>query len=180
MQTTNNFVMEDGCAYVALYIGICYRVWHLRVASLKLMAPVFQAFDRPTYQQLIPQHLKDLACMPRPILEHLDAGGFSVHLTPSQWHAVALHECHEMKINKDAKLAIIHPNPQCIKHLSNYLPFRSACINNLSAQLFPERYRQSATFLHQATSKDKTAEKNVQQMFDCIEQHGMFHNNKTN
>ena len=38
--------------------------------------------------------------MPRPILEHLEAGGFSVCLTPSQWHAVALDECHKMKINK--------------------------------------------------------------------------------
>ena len=70
------------------------------------------ADDRPTFQQLIPQHLKDLACMPQPILEHLEAGGFGVVLTPSQWHAVALDECHEMKINKDAKLAVIHPNPQ--------------------------------------------------------------------
>ena len=36
------------------------------------------------------------------VLHHLKKGSFSVRLTPTEWHAVALDECHEMRINKDA------------------------------------------------------------------------------
>lgn len=43
------FITKDGFAHVSLYIAIRYRMWNLRVASLKLMAPVFQPFDRPIY-----------------------------------------------------------------------------------------------------------------------------------
>ena len=46
-----NFVMEDCFTHVALYIGKYYRVWHLWVVSLKLMAPVFQAF--PSIQRIL-------------------------------------------------------------------------------------------------------------------------------
>ena len=141
---------------------------------MKLMAPIFQAFDRLTYQWLVPQHLKDLTCMPQSILQHLQAGGFSVRLSASEWHAVALDECHEMRINRDAKLAVIRPNPQRMEHLSNYLSFRAACANNLSAQLFPERATQSVKFTHRTTSKDRIAEVNIQRMFDRISEHGMF------
>ena len=133
------FTTEDCFAYIALYIAIRYRLWPLRVGSMKLMAPIFQAFDRPTYQRLVPQHLKDLTCMPQSILQHLQAGEFSVSLSASEWHAAALDECHEMRINRDAKLAVIRPNPQRMEHLSNYLSFRAACVNNLRPRLHQSR-----------------------------------------
>ena len=102
------FVSTDCFAYIALFLSIQYRNWELRTGSLKLLAPVFSAFDRPVYQELIPQHLKDVLTIP--ILHHLKKGSFSVRLSATEWHAVALDECHEMKINKDAKLAVIHPS----------------------------------------------------------------------
>ena len=46
--------------------------------------------------------------------------------------AVALHEAHEMRINKDAKLAVVRPSPEKMSFMSNYLLFRSACVRNLS------------------------------------------------
>ncbi len=104
------FVTVDIFSYIALYTGIRTRNWQLRTGSLKLMASVFSAFDRPIYQRLIPQHLKDLAQMPPRVLQHLQDGGFSVRLTSTEWHAVALDECHEMKVNKDAKLAVVRPS----------------------------------------------------------------------
>lgn len=168
-----NFIMKDSFAYVALYIAIRYRLWDLRVGSLKLMAPIFQAFDRPTYQRLIPRHLKDLATFPECVLHHLEAGGFSVRLTPSNWHAVALDECHEMKINKDAKLAVVRPNPQRMAHISNHMPFRARCMNNLTAQLFPEQDKQPG-FSHKPTSKDLIATANADRMTLLLKGHGMF------
>ena len=139
------------------------------------MAAVFTALDRPVYQRLIPQHLKDLVLtIPECILRHLKNGGFSVRITPSEWHAVALDECHEMKINKDAKLAIIRPNEEKMKHLSNYLSFRSACINNLESQLFPERQQRKIHLPNKTSSRDVAIELNADQMFKAIANHGMF------
>ena len=168
------FLMKDSLAYIGLYIAIRYRMWNLRVGSLKLMAPIFQAFDRPIYQRLLPRHLQDITRLPDPILRHLQAGGFSVRLTATNWHAVALDECHEMCINKDAKLAIVRPSPQHMEHLSNYLPFRAKCLNNLKDQLFPEQHKQTAKFSHRPTSKDVIATANVDKMLALLTDHGMF------
>ena len=92
------FVFYDCFAYLGLYTALRYRNWDIRNGSIKLMVAVFTALDRPLYQRLIPQHLKDLLTIPECIIRHLKNGGFSVRLTPSEWHAVALDECHEMKI----------------------------------------------------------------------------------
>lgn len=140
------FLMKDFLAYIGLYIAIWYRMWNLRVGSLKLMAPIFQAFDRPIYQRLLSRHLQDITRLPDSILRHLQAGGFSVRLTATNWHAVALDECHKMCINKDAKLAIVRPSPQHMEHLSNYLPFRAKCLNNLKDQLFPSSISRQLSF----------------------------------
>ena len=72
-----------------------------------------------------------------PVLIHLQNGGFSARLTATKWHGVAIEECHEMQINKDAKLAVVRPSQQRTEYLSDYLPYRSACIKNLKQQLFP-------------------------------------------
>lgn len=68
------FIMIDCFAYIALYIALRYRMWDLRVGSLKLMAPIFHAFDRPIYQRLVPRHLKDLALLPEVFVLHQQTG----------------------------------------------------------------------------------------------------------
>ena len=133
------FAFEDCLAYLGLYTSIRTRNWHLRTSSIKLMAPIFEAFDRQIYQRLIPQHLMDLAKLPHALLQHLQDGGFSVRLSPSERHGVALDECHEMKINKDSKMAVIRPSVEKMEHITHYLQFRAGCINNLQEQCFPER-----------------------------------------
>ena len=95
------FLTNDCLAYFGLYVAIQHQNWQLHTASLKLIAAVFEALDRPTYQKLNPQHLKDIASMPNNVLQHLQAGGFSVRLSTNMWHAVALDECHEMKMPRN-------------------------------------------------------------------------------
>ena len=85
-----------------------------------------------------------------------------------------------MKVNKDAKLAVVRPSESKIAHLSNYLPFRSACLNNLMRVLFPEREKNSERFDNCPTSKDKKLEANVYSMIELISAHGMFHQQAEN
>lgn len=145
-----HFLEEDCLAYLALYVGIRYRNWQLRTVGLKMMAAVFEAFDRSIYQKLIPQHLMDLATMPECILKEMAKGCFSVRLSPSQIHGVAIDECHEMKINRDAKMAVLRPNDAKMVHASNYLQFRADSLNNLKKEIFPVR---KTKFSHTPTKK---------------------------
>ena len=174
------FLNNDCLAYIALFLSIRYRNWELRLASLKQQAAIFSAFDRNIYERLIPQHLADVLRFPEPILRHLKNGSFSVQFTSTEWHAVALDECHEMKINKDAKLAIIRPSRERMKFLSNYMAFRARCVRNLTDQLFPDHSNTSEKFTHNPTSKDRKAHVNMQRMCGIVTDHGMFHDSTEN
>lgn len=168
-----NFLFEDCTAYIGLYVSIRYRIWDLRTASLKQLAAVYTAFDRPTYQKLIPHHLNDLALMPDYIKQHFRNGGFTIRLSSLEWCGVALDECHEMCINKDAKLAVVRPSKEKMSHISNYLPFRSTCMNNLKTQLFPERKGRKSKGCHVPSSRDKASQSNVMHMVKTLQTHGM-------
>jgi len=147
------YLTSDCFAYIALFVGIRYRSWELRMGSLKQQAAIFSAFDRNTYQRLIPQHLHDVLCLPAPVLAHLQKGSFSVRFNPTEWHGVALDECHEMKINKDAKLAVVRPSKERMAFLSNYLSFRAASVHNLTNQIFPNQSEASQSFTHRPTQQ---------------------------
>ena len=109
------------------------------MAALKKQTPIFTAFDRNIYQRLIPQHLADVLSLPEPVLRHLQNGSFSVRFNSTEWHAVALDECHEMKINRDAKLAIVRPSKERMTFLSQYMGFQANCVRNLTSQLFQKK-----------------------------------------
>lgn len=100
------------------------------IGCFEWMAAVFTAFDRPIYQRLIPQHLADfLSCT------NTKTFAFSVRLTCSNGHGVGIDEAHEMKINKDSKLAVVRPSPETMKTIANFMPFHSKCLNNLKEHL---------------------------------------------
>ena len=63
---------------------------------MKSMAPIFVAFDRPHYQKLIPNHLRDFAKMPDDMIKFLKSGAFVCSITGKHMHSVALDEAHEM------------------------------------------------------------------------------------
>ena len=65
------------------------------------MAPLFVAFDRPHYQKLIPNHLWDIAKMPRDVLKFLESGVFVCSISGKHMCSVALDKAHEMLVNKD-------------------------------------------------------------------------------
>ena len=122
-----DFLFQDCFPYISLFTAVRYRNWEMRVGSIKQLVAIYAAFDRKTYEELLPRHLHDLAILPNYIIEHFQKGSFSIRLTKSDWCGVALDE---MKINKDAKLAVIRPNKEKMQSIANYLPFRAKCINN--------------------------------------------------
>ena len=157
---------------MTLVIAIRNGDWVLHMTAIKLMAAVFSAFDRPIYQCLVPQHLADLLCFPAPILQHLQKGAISVCLTKSKGHAVGLDEAHEMKINKDAKFSVVRPSKELMEKISNFMPFRSKCLNNLKYHLtMDEKPPQT---LPVSTSRDRTAKGNIQSMLDLMEECDML------
>lgn len=75
------FVMEDCLPYIGLYTAMRSGNWNLRMYSIKQMAALFSAYDRITYQRLIPRHIAELLKAPPEILSCLENGGFVVSLS---------------------------------------------------------------------------------------------------
>ena len=159
-----DYITVNSLAYVALFVAIRNGDWLLRLAAIKLMAAVFHAFDRPIYQRIVPRHLADLLCFPPQVLHHLQKGAMSVRLTKSNGRAVALDEAHEMKINRDAKFAVIRPSEELMEQISNFLPFHAQCINNLKLHLGLEK--EEASPVPKATFCDVIADQNITVMLD--------------
>lgn len=169
-----NFIFQDCFPYISLFIAIRHRNWDMRTGSLKELAAIYRAFDRPTYQQLIPHHLYDLVKLPDCILSKLKDGCFAMRLSSTDWRGVALDECHEMKINKDAKLALIRPSKENMQYTANYLPFRSKAMNDLKEQLFPEEQQHKTTQCYTATTRDRAVQTNVRKMVEALQSHREF------
>ena len=79
-----------------------------------------------------------------------------------------------MKINKNAKLAVVHPSKHKMEFLSNYIMFRSACVENLKKQIFPEREVSTQAFSHCQTSTDKKRDANIWNMLEAINSKDML------
>ena len=69
------------------------------MSSVRSMAPVFAAFDHPTYQKLIFNHISELFKL-TPV--NSNEGGFVVNMIM----AVSIDKSHEMLINKHCKMSI--------------------------------------------------------------------------
>ena len=100
------FIRTSMLPYLGLYLSMHSGNWELRLASLKMMAPIFNAFDRSYYINIIPNHLAEMRCIPQSLLDHFKNGAFVASIKGNIWSSVALDESHEMCINKDVKAAI--------------------------------------------------------------------------
>ena len=165
---TGNFA-GDGLAYAGMYLAIRSGNWHLRVACMKVMAPLFCAYDHMTYKRLICSHISDLLTLPAAIQKCFSEEGFVVSFKGSPWHSVAIDEAHEMCINKSCKTSIVNPTEDYIHRIANYIPYRNKCMENLRMQLFPEdKHPSKVSSLYTITAQTKIQEVNVEAIKKCI------------
>ncbi len=153
----HNFVHRDCLANVDLYLAIQSDNWTLRVASIKMLAPLFHAYDRTTYLRLVAAHLSDILIMSTSILNHLSNDGFAATLTGKSYKQLALDEMHESGINLDLKIFVHRPDAKCMNKSAPFLPYQASCQQNLFSLSCPVSLddKKSQTF---AVSKCKIDE----------------------
>ena len=170
------FVYQDAMGYITLFLAIRSGDWYLRMASMKLIAPLFTAFDHKTYQKLIGDHLTDLMSIPTSVLTMFQQGAFVISIRGKPWHSVGIDEAHEMLINKECKTSIVRPSKDYINRIAQYIPYRTRSIENFKQQLFPEQEAHDNTLKSPFTNQpnDKKFQANVQANITDIRSHGMF------
>ena len=115
------FITKSMLPYLGLYLSMRSGQWDLRLASLKMMAPVFHAFDCSNYINIIPNHIAEINCMSLSVLGHFEKGALVASLKGNAWSSVALDGSHEMCINKDVKGAISKLSDDYISRTTPYL-----------------------------------------------------------
>ena len=170
------FVFEDCMAYVGLFLSIRCRNWDLRVSSLKLMAPLFCAYDRTTYQRLIPNHLSAIQTFPKKVIDSLKKGGFSVSISGGIGHCVALDESHEMCINKEMKEAVVRPTTAYLQKASLFLRHRIATHKALLHQIFhePKESEEKEISVYDTSKEVRNREENIEAIIKAIEDYQLL------
>ena len=153
-----------------LHLGIRCSNWTLRVAALKLMAPLFVAYDRKTYQKLVPHHLADITKYPQSVLKCLKEG-FTVSISGKKGHNVATDEAHEMCVNKDMKMTIVRPTKAYLQKTSLFMCWITAH-RNLLKQLFPPSdQKEHKTSRFDPSPDTKKEEDNIRTMIEVIQKY---------
>lgn len=170
------FVFVDAMAYISLYLAMRSGNWHLRMCSMKNMAPVFTAFDHPTYQKLISNHLSDLVNLPASIQLMLAQGAFVVNISGREWHSVGIDEAHEMLINKQCKSSVVKPTADYINRVAHYIPHRTRALQNLRQQCSPQPVQKHGQVksLYSSRSLDKKCEMNVKAQMHALQNTSIF------
>ena len=130
--------LEDMKGYVGLYIANRLGIWNLRMASLKLLLPLFHAFDRPNYSRMLPLHSYHMNTLPSYVLDHFKNGGFCVSESGLEGNQLMLDEYHEMLINKDTKNVARSLTPgrtMKFESVCRFLPYRASVLSNFKNEI---------------------------------------------
>lgn len=127
------FIFTDFLAYLSPFTALRTRDWNLRLAGLKQMAPLFCAFDRPTYSKIVPDHIMDMLHLPTTTRIQFEAGAFAVALGDRKLHCVGLDEAHEMGINKGIKQLVVRPTKDNMQRLATVMHYRAKVQNSLTS-----------------------------------------------
>lgn len=178
-QLWKQFVLTDCMAYVLLYLGIRSSNWQLRMAGLKLMSPLFSAFDRSFYSKIIPHHFAEIQTFPKHIMLSLESGGFTVSICGRSGQSVAFDEAHEMMINKEMKAALTRTSSAYLQKMVHYLRYRIKAHHNFLHQLYPSGQRTEETTLYDWSSVGKVYNNNITAIRKTIREKSLLpHSNR--
>ena len=116
------------------WLSLRIASWQVRMGTLKKMAQLFHAFDRPNYMELTAMHFADVWQLPPAVLQHLEKGAFTASITGSCGRNVGLDEAHECVANRQLKAAIHSSDEQYVEQVAQYLPFRATLQENFRKQ----------------------------------------------
>ena len=163
------YVFVDAMAYISLFLAIRSGDWHLRMSSVKSMAPIFTAFDHPTYQKLISNHISDILSLPQSILLMFEQGGFVVNISGRSWHSVGIDESHEMLINKHCKMAITKPTPDYISRIAKYVTYRMTALQHMKGPVFKSKQTlEEIKSVFSSKPSDNKLEQNIKAQMSAI------------
>ncbi|CAN0339253.1 unnamed protein product, partial [Ectocarpus sp. 6 AP-2014] len=97
-------LLNDGMAYLAVYIAIRTGDFDLREVAIRRIAPLFLGYNKNLYHALCIQHLADIARL-SPEQRLFMCETFSLSLSGRPGKNVGLDEIQEMTMNKDIKQA---------------------------------------------------------------------------
>ena len=169
----DSFIHRDMFTYVALWLALRRGDWRQRVACVKETAPLFYAFDRTTYQDLVSQHVADLHNFPAEVLDGLKMGGFVANVSGNSMMSI---EAHEMLVNRETKSCLVRTTPAALSKLAGYLPYRSTLLTNIKEQIIPKREssgREAVTYISKPSLLAKETE-NIKSYSMIARQHNLF------
>jgi hypothetical protein len=163
------FVHVDMQGYLALWLAIQTGNWDLKVAAYKLLGPMFRAYDRTHYQQLIPLHLAHLHRWPPHIVEALRQGVWSVSLNGRPFRSLAIDEAHKSCINRDLKMALARiVGQEALVLKVNWLPQRALILKPLMENLEFEKGTTNLDELAAGLGAHRHLEVNIQEAVKFI------------
>ncbi len=110
-------------AYIGFYFAIRSGNWALRNACLPKLTELFFAYSHNKYEELACQTIRDVKCLPTSILNHYKRGEWTVSLSGTPFHNIALDESHETVINRRLKELTSRPSEHRTVTLSNFMAY---------------------------------------------------------
>ena len=110
-------------AYVGYYFAIRSGNWYLRNTCIKVLLPLFFAYCRDKYEELITTALKDIHSFPHDVITSFQQGEWTVSQKNRPYHNIAIDEAHECIINLRLKTITARPSHFRTVELANFMAY---------------------------------------------------------
>ena len=107
-------------AYTGLYFAIRSGNWFLRNSCIPKLAELFFAYSRDRYEELVCKNMLDVLCLDPSFSKHFERGEWTISISGTAYHNVALDEGHEQLINKRYISPVEEPLVSVIKEDNVY------------------------------------------------------------
>lgn len=134
------FLLDDGMAYLSLYVSIRIGDFDLREAALRQIAPLFLVNGKDKYHELAMQHLRELAGM-TPSQRTFASQIFSLSLAGNAAKNQGLDEIQETMMNREIKTSANRGDVRYLQTLAWTLQAKHACRKDVLAKFGADQIR---------------------------------------